>query len=91
MRLRNVDGFKFRRQHVLGDFVVDFVCLNSKLVIEIDGGQHAEATEYDELRSAWIEKEGFRVLRYWNSEVLENPDGVLETIWGALRDSPPPC
>jgi very-short-patch-repair endonuclease len=87
LRLRNIDGFKFRRQHTIGLFIVDFVCLEAWLVIEIDGGQHADARQYDASRTAAIEKERFRVLRFWNNEVLENLDGVLKAISDALREN----
>jgi very-short-patch-repair endonuclease len=69
LRRKQVDGMKFRRQAVLGPFIVDFLCLQRRLVIEVDGGQHAE-NDYDARRSAWLEKNGFRVLRIWNSDVL---------------------
>lgn len=90
LRQRSIDGFKFRRQHVIGEFVVDFVCLERMLVLEIDGGQHAEAVQYDESRSASIKRDGFRVLRFWNNEILENLEGVLEVISQALREMEPP-
>jgi len=86
LRSRNIHGYKFRRQHVIGKFVVDFVCLERMLVLEIDGAQHGEKVQKDETRTAYIEGEGFRVLRFWNSEILENLEGVLEVISKALRD-----
>ena len=73
-RLRNhqMDGAKFRRQHPIGDYIVDFVSLDKKLVIEIDGGQHNEVEniEKDMQRTKWLEEEGYRVLRFWNNDVL---------------------
>ncbi len=73
-------GVKFRRQVAVGPYIVDFLCHPAKLVIELDGGQHAEARGYDEKRSRFIEGEGFDVLRFWNNEVLENIEGVLQVV-----------
>src|SRR5271166_4803079 len=77
LRLRSIDGFKFRRQHDIGPYIVDFACVRAKLVVEIDGGQHADAVTYDVALTAFLSCQGFRVLRFWNNEVLENIDGVL--------------
>lgn len=86
-----MDGHKFRRQHPVGDYVVDFVCLEARLVVEVDGGQHLDQAEYDAARTRWLELQGFQVLRFWNDEVLERPAAVLEVIWGALsRSGQPP-
>jgi very-short-patch-repair endonuclease len=82
-------GAHFRRQAPLGSYVLDFVCFASRLVIEVDGGQHADS-ENDKLRDAWLQAQGFQVLRFWNNEVLENIDGVLETIMAELNKTPPP-
>ena len=92
LRDRQLEGHKFRRQVPRGPFVVDFACLDSKLVVELDGGQHADPVhnEEDRKRSAWLQGEGYRVLRFWNNEVLENMDGVLATIVEALKDRTPP-
>lgn len=87
-RLRNEAlGYDFRRQHRLGDYIVDFVCLERKLVIEVDGGQHnlAPGIARDEKRTAWLRSDGYEVLRFWNNEVLAATDDVVETIWHALR------
>jgi very-short-patch-repair endonuclease len=70
LRRKQVDGLKFRRQVVLGPFIVDFACLQRRLVIEVDGGQHA-GSDYDARRDAWLELNGFRVLRIWNCDALE--------------------
>ncbi|WP_407276470.1 endonuclease domain-containing protein [Halothiobacillus sp. DCM-1] len=78
-------GVKFRRQAPIGRYIVDFVCLSHKLVIEIDGGQHANNAE-DRVRDAFLSTEGFKVLRFWNNEVLQQCDGVLETVRLALID-----
>ncbi len=81
-RLRNgrLKGHKFRRQVPLGRFIVDFSCYDARLVIEVDGGQHAERTEEDTARAGWLESRGFRVLRFWNHEVIKNVEGVLARI-----------
>jgi very-short-patch-repair endonuclease len=71
-------GWKFRSQHSIGPFVADFVCLKRKLIIEADGGQHNAAG--DRPRTAYLRKRGFRVLRFWNNDILQNIDGVLATI-----------
>ena len=85
LRQRQLGGFRFRRQVPLGPYVVDFACLAEKLVVEVDGGQHAERIEHDEMRSAWLVANGFCVLRFWNNDVLGNTDGVLQTILDALQ------
>src|SRR3990167_9076020 len=80
LRDRRFQGWKFRRQHILQGYIVDFVCLERKLVIELDGGQHAEQEAYDTRRTRVLEKDGFKVIRFWNNEVLTNTEGVLEMI-----------
>jgi very-short-patch-repair endonuclease len=90
LRRCQVDGFKFRRQAPIGNYVVDFVCFERTLVIELDGGQHAEQLEFDNSRTDWLNKEGFRVLRFWNNQVFAELEGVMEIIWRALRDTPHP-
>jgi very-short-patch-repair endonuclease len=84
LRNRNLNGFKFRRQYVLYGYIVDFVCLREKLIIELDGGQHAERKIYDKKRSKLLEANGFRIIRFWNNELLSNIECVLETIYDAL-------
>ena len=81
LRDRQLGGFKFRRQATLGPYVADFLCVEARLVVEADGGQHT--AEADAKRSAFLEAKGLRVLRFWNNEILENPEGVLETILAA--------
>jgi very-short-patch-repair endonuclease len=83
-------GVKFKRQYVARGYIVDFCCPQQRLIIELDGGQHAESIEYDERRSSILARDGFRVLRFWNNDVLENIDGVLEIIMEALRQAPSP-
>ena len=80
LRNRRFQGWKFRRQHILQGYIVDFVSLERKLVIELDGGQHAEQEAYDNQRTQVLEKDGFKVIRFWNNDVLTNLEGVLETI-----------
>lgn len=77
--------WKFRRQHPIGDRIVDFACPARRLVIELDGGQHDRQRTADVLRSAAIEAHGYRVIRSWNNEVMENLDGVLQSIRAALE------
>lgn len=72
----------------VGLYVADFVCLERRVIVELDGGQHAEQADYDERRSAWLNEQGFKVLRFWNNEVMENPEGVLETIMKECLNSP---
>jgi len=86
LRGRQLSGFKFRRQHPFGYYILDFVCLESKLVVEVDGGQHGERIDYDEIRSGQLQSAGFKVLRFWNNEVLQSMDAVKEQIWTALQD-----
>ena len=83
LRGRRLVGYKFRRQHPLGRFIVDFACIEHRLMIEADGGQHSE-NEADERRTAWLQRRGWRVLRFWNNEILTNSEGVQEAILEAL-------
>ena len=91
-RIRNqqVDGAKFRRQQRLGPYIVDFCCLERKLMVELDGGQHADHAQEDQRRTEFLEQEGYRVLRFWNHEILANLDAVLEQIAQALTPTPHP-
>ena len=95
-RLKNkqLEGFKFRRQQIIGRYIVDFVNFERKLVIELDGSQHAVEKEKDWKRDHWLQAQGFEVLRYWNNEVFENIEGVLEVIREKLlapSPDPPPA
>ena len=85
LRSRQMSGAKFRRQHYLSPFIVDFCCPERWLVIELDGGQHAERAEEDQRRTAFLEAQGYRVLRFWNHEVLIETDAVLERIWSMVH------
>ena len=80
--------YKFRRQQPLGRYIVDFVCLEKRLVIEVDGGQHGEQVAYDAERDAWLRDQGFNVLRFWNHDVLKNIDGVVDVVVKTLRNTP---
>ncbi len=80
LRQRQLDSRKFRRQHPIGPYVADFVCMEKHLVVEVDGSQHALQEERDNACTAWLEDRGFRVLRFWNNEVLGNIEGVLLKI-----------
>jgi very-short-patch-repair endonuclease len=84
LRDRRLGGFKFVRQEAVGPFIVDFVCREKNLIVEVDGGQHAE-NPADIRRDAYLVGEGYRVMRFWNNDVLTNREGVLETILGALQ------
>lgn len=85
LRARQLQGYKFRRQFVIGSVVVDFCCFEKRIVVELDGGQHAEQEAADQVRSWLLYSRGYRVLRFWNNEVLENFNGVLEKIFHALE------
>jgi len=87
LRRWQMGGQRFRRQVPTGPYILDFVCLKARLVIEVDGGQHATTVEADNQRTAWLESRGFRVLRFWNHDVLHDTNGVLETIRAALPAS----
>jgi very-short-patch-repair endonuclease len=91
LRSRQIAGAKFRRQHPIGSYIVDFFCDEALLAIELDGGGHADAEqkEYDAARTEYLAGQGIRVLRFWNNEVLENTDGVLELILRTLKGPPP--
>jgi very-short-patch-repair endonuclease len=86
LRHQQITGIKFRRQHPVGRYVVDFVCLAKRLAIEVDGGQHAEMKLQDQQRDAFLVQQGFRVLRFWNNEVLGNIEGVMGKIWAAVSE-----
>ena len=89
LRNRQLDGWKFRRQHPINRYILDFCCHEAKLAIELDGGQHADPEQayYDRERTLALETEGIRVLRFWNNDVLKNTNAVLQVIWNAPSDS----
>ena len=84
LRSHRLEGLQFRRQHPIGPYVVDFVCIEKKLVIELDGGQHVDQEEADARRSRYLEQRGYRVLRFWDDEVLTQGQSVLAVIWESL-------
>ena len=88
LRSRQLDGAKFRRQQPIGPFIVDFVCHERRLIVEADGGQHSESAS-DARRTAFLESKGYRVLRFWNNDILTNLDGVAEIIAATLSTPHP--
>jgi len=89
VRNKRLAGVRFRRQHPIGPYYADFFCMSAKLVVELDGSQHAEREKaaHDEIRSNWLTERGYRVLRFWNVEIFKNPEGVLDAIRNALEQS----
>ncbi|SDX97509.1 Very-short-patch-repair endonuclease [Allochromatium warmingii] len=91
LRNRQLEGVKFRRQQPIETYIVDFISFEKKIVIELDGGQHLENREYDQQRDDCLRANGYRVLRFWNNEVIDNIDGVLEVIRACcIAMAPPP-
>ena len=90
LRGHRFGGVKFKRQVPIGPYIVDFASLSQQLVIELDGGQHDSQREKDERRTAWLKADGYRVIRFWNNEVFENLDFVLQTISAACGGATPP-
>jgi very-short-patch-repair endonuclease len=88
LRNSQLDGAKFRRQQPIGPFIADFVCQEARLIIEADGGQHAESTS-DARRTAFLERKGYRVLHFWNNDIIQNLAGVAEVILAALTTPHP--
>ena len=89
LRDKQLAGHKFRRQQPIGPYIVDFACMPKKLLIELDGGQHAEQHTYDKKRDEFLREKGYKILRFWNNDVFENCFGVLESIRAAVQDPPP--
>jgi very-short-patch-repair endonuclease len=89
LRARELNGFKFVRQEPVGRYVADFICREHKLIIEVDGGQHADSKR-DIVRDAWLREHHYRVLRFWNNDVIGNLEGVLEAILEAVSAETPP-
>ena len=83
LRFRQFDGFKFRRQHPIGKYIVDFVCLEKKLIVGVDGSQHVDSTE-DVQRADFLRNRGFQIIRFWNNQVFSDIDSVKNVIWGKL-------
>ena len=88
LRARRLSGYKFVRQEPIGPYTVDFICREARLIIEVDGGQHADSPR-DAVRDKWLTDRNYRILRFWNNDVLGNMVGVLETIATALAEAPP--
>jgi very-short-patch-repair endonuclease len=84
LRGRSIPGFKFVRQEPIGPYVADFICRERRLIVEVDGRQHA-GSQRDLMRDRWLAEHGYRLLRFWNNDVMANIDGVLETIAEALK------
>ena len=89
LRRKQLSSHRFRRQHPIGPYIADFVCIELKLIIELDGGQHQDQIAYDHQRDTFLQARGWRVLRFWNNEVLGNLSGVLERIVECLAVAPP--
>lgn len=87
LRARRLNGEKFRRQQPIGPYVVDFVHFGARLIVEADGGQHNDAPR-DEKRDNWLREQGFTMMRFWNNEIMSNPDGVLAAVMDAVTGSP---
>ena len=89
LRNRQLNSCKFRRQHEIDRYVVDFICTERMLVVELDGGQHLEQQDYDDARTRYLQAKGYRVLRFWNNDVLMNIESVLEAVMEALASPQP--
>jgi very-short-patch-repair endonuclease len=89
LRRSELAGYKFRRQVPLGPYIADFVCLSARLIVELDGGQHGEQIPHDSERTKWLEAQNFLVLRFWNNQVFEEQEAVLETILSTLTAPSP--
>lgn len=88
LRDKQLSCYRFRRQVPIGDYIVDFACYTPRLVIEIDGGQHAQSAQqkHDATRTGWLENQGFRVIRFWNNDALQNTDAVVMEIISVLEE-----
>jgi very-short-patch-repair endonuclease len=90
LRMRQLGGRRFRRQFQIGPFIADFACPELRLVIEVDGGQHADSAS-DAMRDLWLQSEGWKVVRFWNNEVLRNLEGVHARLEGVIAELSPPA
>jgi very-short-patch-repair endonuclease len=88
LRMWQLEGYKFRRQQPLENYIVDFDCFEKRVIVEADGGQHAEHGDYDAERDAWLREQGYTVLRFWNNDVLKNLADVTEKIFDTLKNTP---
>jgi len=89
LRSRSLNGEKFRRQHPIGPYIVDFININGKLIIELDGSQHQQTLDYDAGRTAFLEQAGYRVMRFWDNDVLKQTESVMQAIFDALNSPSP--
>jgi very-short-patch-repair endonuclease len=89
IRGRQLRGFRFRRQHPIGRYIVDFVCIELKLIVEMDGGQHGDQQQYDMNRTQWLQTKGYKVIRFWNNDVIDDLEGVMQAIYNHLPPSQP--
>src|SRR5690606_2718576 len=90
LRKSQLARYKFRRQQPIGPYIVDFFSSDAGLIIELDGGQHAENIEYDKKRTEFLQAQGYSVLRFWNNNITENIEGVYEAVLNVLKEAPPP-
>jgi len=90
LKAKRLNGLKFRRQQPIGKYIVDFVCLEKKIVVELDGGQHFDQIERDKKRDQWLKEQGYNVIRFWNHEFLENQTEALELIVNCCQGHPTP-
>ncbi len=90
LRAHRFNGCKFKRQQPIGRYIVDFACLQRKLLVEIDGSQHMQQANYDEARTAWLQSQEFRVLRFWNHDVLARTTEAMDATDAALQSAPSP-
>jgi very-short-patch-repair endonuclease len=86
LRAHRMGGVQFRPQHAIGNYIADFCSPRSKLIIELDGSQHLEQDEYDKERTAYFESRGYRVIRFWNTDITNNLESVLAVIWNAVQE-----
>ena len=89
LRRKQLSGMRFRRQHPIGPYVADFACLKERLIIELDGGQHSDSSQYDSQRDVYLAERGFRVLRFWDYQVMEDMDSVSAAVTEAVEPGPP--
>jgi very-short-patch-repair endonuclease len=90
VRAKRLAAYKFKRQVPIERYIVDFVCLRKRLIVEADGSQHADSA-YDAARDAWLKAQGFRILRFWNNDILTNPEGIATAVLAALNNPSPPA
>jgi very-short-patch-repair endonuclease len=90
LRAHRTGDVHFRNQHAIGNYIVDFCAPRKKLIIELDGSQHLDQKEYDDERSNFLKSKGFRILRFWNNDVMKNIDSVLTVIWNILKEQSEP-